>query len=377
MKKPESFSDPIYITRPLLPELGDVIPYMESIWESKRLSNQAEFHTRLESELATYLNAEYLRVFCNGTLSLTLALMAMNVKGEVITTPFTFPATPHSILMAGATPIYTDIDPLSMCLDPGRIEEAITPATEAILGVHVYGVPCDVSAIQKIANRHGLKVIYDAAHAFNTLLDGAPICSFGDATMYSFHATKLFHTFEGGCVVSRKFEVDQQIQYLRNFGIKDELTVVKPGVNAKMNELQSAIGLEMLRIIGGELERRARIKALYEKGFSQIEGITMIQMPDNVSDSLQYLVVRVDKEQFGVEADVLYEELREFNIYARRYFYPLCTSYDYNRHNGVELPVAEQVAEEVLCFPFFGEMSSSDVEHILSCVAYIRHKNNS
>jgi dTDP-4-amino-4,6-dideoxygalactose transaminase len=330
---------------------------------------------QLEKMLASVLGTKHVRLFSNGTLALLLGMKALGVQGEVITTPFTFPATPHSIVWAGAVPVFCDIDRDSLCIDPERIEALITPATKAILAVHVYGVPADVRAIQAIANKYGLKVIYDAAHAFMAEINGVPIANYGDMTMFSFHATKLFHTLEGGCLAFNNMELGEEINLLRNFGIKDEETVLRIGLNAKMNELQCAIGIEMLKEAEAERERRRPLRSIYMELLSDVEGIECIRVPQGVSDSLQYMPVRVEQGQFGLSRDQLCSELESFNIFARKYFYPLCADYPcYQNAMSDGLPNARHAVSQLMCLPFYGELGTEAVERIAKIIRYLAIK---
>lgn len=369
---PARFSFPVRVTRPALPSLKRVEMHLKEIWDSHVLTNQGPKHVQLEKRLASVLGAKHIRLFSNGTLALILGMKALGVKGEVITTPFTFPATPHSIVWAGAVPVFCDIDQDSLCLDPGRIEALITPKTKAILAVHVYGVPADVDAIQAIANKYGLKVIYDSAHAFMVEINGVPIANFGDLTMFSFHATKLFHTLEGGCLAFNKAELGEELNLLKNFGIKNEETVSLLGMNAKMNELQCAIGIEMLREAKFERERRKLLRNIYLDLLSDVEGVECIRVPQGVSDSLQYMAIRVDQERFGLSRDQLCAELETFNIFARKYFYPLCADYPcYQNSVNDGLPNARRAVSQLMCLPFYGELGGDAVERIAKTIRYL------
>lgn len=369
---PAPFASPILITRPTLPPIERFEAHLKEVWFNRVLTNQGSKHRQLENNLTTILGTRNVRLFNNGTLALILGLKALGIRGEVITTPFTFPATPHSLVWAGATPVFCDIDPMSLCIDPNRIEALITPRTEAILGVHVYGIPCDVEAIQAIANKYSLKVIYDAAHAFLTEIDDIPIASFGDMTMFSFHATKLFHTIEGGCLAFNNTELGEILNLLKNFGIKDGEAVVMPGLNAKMNEIQCAMGIEMLKEAGVERERRKPLRKKYVELLSEIEGIDCIVLPDGVSDSLQYMAIRVDENKFGLSRDQLQEGLNNFNVFPRRYFFPLCTDYEcYKEAVNDGVPAARRAANQLLCLPFYGEIEIEAIARIAEMIAYL------
>ncbi len=373
---PAPFRFPIRVTRPALPAMKRVHDHLNDIWATHVLSNQGPKHIRLERDLTAVLGTKHVRLLGNGTLGLILGMKALGVQGEVITTPFTFPATPHSIVWAGAVPVFCDIDRHSLCIDPGRIEALITPRTSAILAVHVYGVPANVVAIQAIADKYGLKVIYDAAHAFMTTINNVPIACYGDFTMFSFHATKLFHTIEGGCLAFNDRDIGKQIDLLRNFGIQDETTVLIPGMNAKLNEIQCAIGIEMLKEAEAERERRKPLRTLYMELLSDVPGIHCIRMPQGVSDSLQYMALRVDQENFGLSRDQLCKELESFNVFARKYFYPLCTDYPcYANALSDDVQNAREAATQILCLPFYGELGLDAVERIGKMIGYLGVKH--
>lgn len=377
MKRPDRFSTPLYVTRPVLPSLDRVTGHLEDLWSSRILSNQGPKHKWLEQELRALLRVPQATLFCNGTAALALGLRALEIKGEVITTPFTFPATPHAITWTGAQPTFCDIDPVTLCIDPAAIESMVSPRTEAILGVHVYGIPCDVEAIQRIADRHGLKIIYDAAHAFLTEVAGVPIGAYGDVSMFSFHATKLFHTGEGGCLVYGDAGLEHKLELLKNFGIQDENSVLLAGLNAKMSEFQCAVGLAMVNEIEPERARRQMIRAAYLEQLSEIEGITCVRIPGSVKDSLQYMAVRIDADRFSLSRDELYRELLSFNVYSRKYFYPLCSDYvPYANALVGDIKNARLAAQQVLCLPFFGDMSLDDVARICRILLFIQEDAN-
>lgn len=366
MLKP--FKDPIYVTRPLLPDLNLVQNHLRDIWGIKQLTNQGPKHQLLEKSLREVLGVPSLSLFNNGTIALLIAFQALELSGEVITTPFTFPATPHSLTWNGLTPVFCDIDPHTMTIDSNKIEALITHRTTAILGVHVYGTPCDVFEIQKIADRHGLKVIYDAAHAFGVEINNQSIGTFGDLTMFSFHATKLFHTVEGGCLTANRQELKQKIDLLKNFGIKNEEEVVLSGINGKMNEVQAAIGLANLELLAQERNKRATIENAYHTYLRDIEGISFVKRPPSVTPSMQYCVIRVNKEIFGISRNDLHEKLKEYNVMTRKYFYPLCSNYACYSHlpsaHTINLPESNLASEEVLALPFYGDLELLDIEKI-------------
>lgn len=370
--RPRPFDQPVYVTRPLLPPLEDYVERLREVWASGWLTNGGDQHQRLEAALAAHLGSPHLSLFNNGTLGLIVACQALRLSGEVITTPFSFPATPHVLSWNAVTPVFADVEPDTMNLDPARIESLITGRTTGILGVHVYGTPCQVQAIDDIARAYGLKVIYDAAHAFGAQIDGRPIASFGDATMFSFHATKLFHTAEGGALAVRDADTKRRIDLLKNFGIKNEHEVVMPGINGKMSELSAAMGLAVLDHIEAERVRRQRVADLYLARLARHDGLTALRPPPHVRDSLQYFVVRIDAGRTGVTRDQLHARLRELNIITRKYFYPLCSQYSCYRHlpsaQPAELPVATRLANEVLCLPFHGGLTDDDVHRLCDAI---------
>ena len=368
----QPFDEPIYVTRPLLPDLKEIYHELEKIWASKWLSNNGPEHQIFEEELRRRLKVPNVSLFNNGTIALLVAVNSLRLKGEVITTPFTFPATPHALFWNGITPVFCDIDEKSMTINPDKIEQMVTTRTTAILGVHIFGTPCHIEKIQEIANRHGLKVIYDAAHAFDTEVDGTGIGNFGDISMFSFHATKLFHTAEGGALTCKDTDLKRSIDLLKNFGIKNEDEVVMPGINGKMNEIQAALGLINLRYLEAEREKRKRIIDTYRQCLRDIEGIRLNELPKNVRNSYQYFVIRIEQERFGISRDEVYKRLREYNVYARKYFYPLCSDYACYRNlpsaDPANLPVAKKVVNEVLCLPLYGELAISSVEKICEII---------
>jgi dTDP-4-amino-4,6-dideoxygalactose transaminase len=360
--------DNIFVTSPLLPPLEEFIPYLEQIWQNKYLTNGGEFHQQLEKELAEYLGVEHLCLFANGTLALLTALQALRITGEVITTPYSFVATSHSLLWNGLTPVFADIDPKTCNIDPDKIEQLITPATSAILPVHCYGLPCDVERIQNIADAWGLKVIYDAAHAFGVTLDNRSVLNYGDLSILSFHATKVFNTFEGGAIICPDAKMKQRIDYLKNFGFAGETTVVAPGINAKMNEVQAAFGLVQLQHIDKALADRENIYHRYCEALADVPGISCFAAPENVSWNHAYFPVVVE-EGYSLTRDQLYGVLKEQNIYSRRYFYPLISSFSMYRHlpsaQPEHLPQAEAVAQKILCLPIFPDLSDEDLDRVV------------
>ncbi|WP_161865560.1 DegT/DnrJ/EryC1/StrS family aminotransferase [Pseudomonas yangonensis] len=363
--------DPIFVTSPLLPPLEEFIPYLEQIWSSKRLTNGGPFHEQLERELADYLGVEHLCLFGNGTLALVTALQALRISGEVITTPYSFVATSHSLLWNGLTPVFVDIDPVSCNLDPSKIEQAITSATTAIMPVHCYGVPCDVERIQGIADNYGLKVIYDAAHAFAVRLAGRSILQYGDLSILSFHATKVFNTFEGGAIICPDAKTKQRINYLKNFGFANETTVVAPGINGKMNEVQAAFGLLQLKHIDLALARREHLFERYRAELSAVPGVRLPEISSDVNWNYAYCPVFVSGV-YPITRDELYELLRREGILARRYFYPLLSDFPMYRgfkgSSHAELPEAQNISNHVICLPMFPDMQEQQQDRIISLI---------
>lgn len=362
----QPFDTPIYVTRPLLPDLAVFERHLADIWRSCTLTNGGPKHANLEQRVAAYLRTPHLSLFVNGTISLIVALQALRVTGECITSPFTFPATTHALTWMGVKPIFCDIDPVTLTLDPDKIEGLITPQTSAILGVHVFGVPCHVHAIQAIADRYGLKVIYDGAHAFGTELEDRGVSTFGDATSFSFHATKLFHTAEGGALAVCDAKVKARVDLLKNFGIQDEDTVVMPGINGKMGELSAALGLCVLDLVEEERRKRAEIARVYRERFEAVDGITLPPMLPGVRPSQQYFAIRAPHR------DNLQARLRGSNVFTRRYFCPLTSEAACYRQIPTaareNLPVAHRVADEILCLPFYGDLGTDNALRICDMI---------
>jgi len=364
----------IYVTQPVLPPLEEFLPYLEQIWENKWLTNAGPFHQEFEKKLSDYLGVEHLALFANGTLALVTALQALRITGEVITTPFSFVAAAHSLLWNGIKPVFVDIHPETFNLDPEKIEAAITPQTTAILPVHVYGKPCDVENIQKIADIYGLKVIYDAAHAFGVHYKGESLLKQGDLSTMSFHATKVFNTFEGGAIVCPDAKTKGRIDDLKNFGFHDEVTVVAPGINAKMNEVQAAFGLLQIKHVDKAIDRRREIDSLYRKQLSLVSGIVCPLLPADTTYNYSYFPVMVSKE-YPISREELYEKFRQNGINARRYFYPLIS--DFPMYRGLpsarreNLPVASKVAARVLCLPIYPALKSEDQQRVIKIIKEI------
>ncbi|MEH2228727.1 MAG: DegT/DnrJ/EryC1/StrS family aminotransferase [Nostoc sp.] len=370
------FDQPIYVTRPILPSLDRITEKLREIWDSKWLTNNGPQHCLLETQLKNLLKVPYLSLFNNGTIALIIACQSLRLTGEVITTPFTFPATPHVLSWNNIKPIFCDIDPVTMNIDADKIESMITPQTSAILGVHVYGTPCDVVKIQEIADKYGLKVIYDAAHAFGVEIDGVGIGSFGDISMMSFHATKLFHTVEGGALIFKESNLKTRIDFLKNFGIKNEEEVVMPGINGKMNEIQAAIGLVVLDYIEDERNKRKVLVDTYKECLKDVPGIKLLPEDNIFTKSYQYFVIRIEEKIFGRSRNYVYQKLKEYNVFTRKYFSPLCSDYPCYKQlpsaSIANLPVANIVAQQVLSLPLYGDLTPDEIEKICSILLEIK-----
>lgn len=368
----DSFDEPIFVTRPLLPDLHLVNKRMREIWDSKWVTNNGQQHKDLQEKLMDYLAVDHLSLFTNGTMALLLGVKSLHLTGEVITTPFTFPATLQALDWNGLTPVFCDIEPDTLTIDVSKIEALITEKTSAILGVHVFGNPCDVLKIQEIADRHGLKVIYDGAHAFGAEINGKPVGSYGDMTMFSFHATKLFNTVEGGALVFKDKRLVTKLDLLKNFGIADQEEVVLSGLNAKMNEIQAAIGLETLKLIDEERKKRHELKKIYEEQLANVPGIRLLTPLENKASSYQYLVIEIDESSFGQTRDWLHERLQHHNIFTRKYFYPLCSDFTWYKHlvsaQPRNLPQAQKTVKEVLAMPYYGELELASVVRICNII---------
>lgn len=347
---------PIFVTEPYLPPLEEFTPYLEAIWNSRRLTNGGPFHQQFEQALADYLGVQHLSLFANGTLALVTALQALRISGEVITTPYSFVATSHSLLWNNLRPVFVDIDPTTCNLDPAHIERSITPATSAILAVHCYGRPCDVSGIQTIADTYGLKIIYDAAHAFGIRHGDTSVLTHGDLSVLSFHATKVFNTFEGGALICPDARTKQRIDYLKNFGFADETTVMAPGINGKMNELQAAMGLLQLQHVDQAIAQRCTIDSFYRQALTGIEGIRCLPHPPGSTANYSYFPIFVEPH-YPIPRDDLFARLKARGIHARRYFYPIIPHFPMYRSAcpdaATRFPVAERLSREVLCLPIY------------------------
>lgn len=358
---------PVYVTQPFLPDLEEFIPYLKEVWDNRILTNGGPLHQRLEEELCRYLGIEHISLFNNGTIALITALQALKLSGEVITTPYSFVATAHSLLWNGLTPVFVDIDPVTLNIDPSKIEAAITDKTTAILPVHCYGNPCDVEAIQAVADRHGLKVIYDAAHAFGVEDAGGSILRHGDLSVLSFHATKVFNTFEGGAIVCKDIETKKRIDQLKNFGFLDEITVAEAGINGKMSEVNAAFGLVQLKHIDLALERRRRIDSRYRELLAGINGIHLINENGQKVSNKSYFPLLVEQD-YPLSRDALLQCLKDSNIHARRYFYPLISDFGLYKSLGSARPEnllhARCIAEKVLCLPIYPALEDEQLVRI-------------
>ena len=360
---------PLFVTQPHLPPLEEFIPYLEEIWAGKKLTNNGPFHKQLEAALCGFLGVEHVSLFANATIALLAAVRALGLSGEVITTPYSFVATSHALLWNGIVPVFVDIDPRTLNMDPARIEAAITPQTTGILPVHVYGHPCDVDAIEAIAQKHGLKVIYDAAHAFGVRCHCGSVLQHGDLSVLSFHATKVFNTFEGGAVVSPDAKTKRHIDQLKNFGFENEITVTEVGINGKMSEFNAALGLLQLRYFEEAVQRRKAIDAAYREGLNDVLGIRCMPGAAEEYANYAYFPILVEPE-FPLTRDELYQRLKDVGIYGRRYFYPLISSFPMYRDLPSAAPsrlaVATKVAEQVICLPIYPALKDEEVAHIIA-----------
>lgn len=362
----------ITVTSPLLPSLDELNVYLKDIWQRKWITNNGHYHRELEKALCEYLGVPFISLFTNGTLPLITALQAMRITGEVITTPFSFVATTHALWWNGIKPVFVDIDPETCNLDPDKIEAAITPHTTAIMPVHVYGRPCDTACIQEIADKYGLKVIYDAAHAFGVKVGGESILNAGDMSTLSFHATKVYNTIEGGALVMHDEQTKKRIDYLKNFGFAGETTVVAPGINSKMDEVRAAYGLINLKQVDRAIEARRHVAESYRKALQDVPGIRVMEDLPGVRHNYAYFPIFVDAEQYGMTRDELYFKMKEHNVLGRRYFYPLISTF--STYRGLDsarpenLPVATRIAEQVICLPMYYGLTDEDVERIVKLI---------
>ena len=364
-------SQPIYVTQPYLPPLEEFIPYLQEIWTKKIITNGGPFHQQLEKELCDYLGVKHISLFTNGTVALVTALQTLCITGEVITTPYSFVATAHSLLWNGIKPVFVDVDPKTLNLDPARIEAAITPQTSAIMPVHVYGHPCDVDAIQTIADKFNLKVIYDAAHAFGVRCHCGSVLNHGDLSVLSFHATKVFNTFEGGAIVCHNEQTKQRIDHLKNFGFVDEVTVVASGINGKMNEFNAALGLLQLKHIDSALAHRKQIDATYREQLASVKGVRCLGDAGEAQSNYAYFPILVQPE-YPLSRDALYHKLKDQGIYTRRYFYPLISDFPMYREvisaQRDNLPVAAVAAATVLCLPIYPGLTSEAQQRVINII---------
>lgn len=362
----------IPVTQPFLPELSEFIPYLEKIWDNRWLTNNGPFHQALETRLCEYLGVEHISLFNNATIALITALQAMRIHGEVITTPYSFVATSHSIMWNGLEPVFVDIDPATFNIDPAKIEAAITPRTTAIMPVHCYSNPCDVEAIQKIADNYGLKVIYDAAHAFGVNYKGESLLKWGDLSILSFHATKVFNTFEGGAIISPDAKTKQRIDRLKNFGIADELTVTAPGINGKMSEINAAFGLVQLKHIDQAMAHRQAVDEHYRAELAKVTGISLYQHDAHANSNFSYFPILVDVD-YPLSRDELYDKLKANGILSRRYFYPLISNMPMYRglpsSDTANLPQANTLTEKVLCLPIYADLDKESIDIIIKLIS--------
>lgn len=362
----------LLVTRPYLPPLEEFQSYLQDIWENKWLTNDGKYHSEFEHALCNYLGVKYLCLCNSGTQALLLALKVLGIKGEVITTPFSFVATTHVLTWNQLKPVFVDIEKNTFNLDPGRIEEAVTPETSAILPVHVYGNPCNVKAIDEIAQKHGLKVLYDACHTFGVELDGIPVLNFGHLSVMSFHATKVFQTFEGGAVICHDAGTKRKLELLKNFGFTGETSVEDIGINGKMNEFQAALGMLQLKYIDNAIAKRKQIAQTYRKELKGIPGITCLNDNPGVKHCYSYFPILINAEKYGITRDELYEKLKKNNIYGRRYFYPLISQFPI--YSGLKsakpsnLPTAEKITREVICLPLYTELKKNDAYKIIQSI---------
>ena len=364
--------DIITVTSPLLPNLDEFTESLKEIWGSKWITNNGQFHQKLEAALAEYLKVPYVSLFTNGTLPLLTALQALRITGEVITTPYSFVATTHALWWNGIKPVFVDIDPSTGNIDPQKIEAAITPRTTAILPVHVYGKPCDTEAIQAIADKYGLKVIYDAAHAFGVEVNGESLLNAGDMSTLSFHATKVFNTIEGGAMVMHDEKTKQRIDYLKNFGFANEIEVVGPGINSKMDEIRSAYGLLNLKQVDAAIAARQKVAVAYRKALRNVDGISFWDDMTGVRHNYSYFPIFVDAEKYGMTRDELYMKMKDQGVWGRRYFYPLIS--EFSTYRGLEssrsenLPNAHMMADTVICLPMHHALREEEINRIIDCI---------
>lgn len=362
----------LFVTQPVLPPLEEFTEYLKEIWDRKWLTNNGLFHQELEEKLAEFLGVKYVSLFSNGTLALVTALQVLRISGEVITTPYSFVATTHALNWNGIKPVFCDIEPDTLNINPQKLEELITPRTTAILPVHVYGNPCRVEEIQKIADVYGLHVIYDACHAFGVKVDEKSVLNFGDLSVLSFHATKIFTTMEGGAIVTDNKKLKDRIDYLKNFGFADETTVMAPGINGKMNEMQAALGILQLKAVNSSIHKRKKITHWYRERLVEVRGVNMLDDLPGVRHNYAYFPIFIDEKQFGTPRDTVYEELKNNHIYTRRYFYPLISHFP--MYKGLpsampeKLPVAERITRRVICLPIYPGLGINDIDRVVDII---------
>lgn len=366
--------DLITVTSPLLPDLDQFHELLKEIWKSKWITNMGKFHNQLERELENFLKVPYISLFTNGTLPIITALQALRITGEVITTPYSFVATTHALWWNGIKPVFVDIDPKTGNIDPDKIEAAITPKTTAIMPVHVYGQPCDVTRIQEIADRYGLKVIYDAAHAFGVEVNGQSILNAGDLSTLSFHATKVYNTIEGGALIMQDEKTKKRIDYLKNFGFADEITVVGPGINSKIDEMRSAYGLLNLQNVDSAIEKRHIVAIKYRKSLKNVKGIRYFDDIPGVKHNYSYFPIFIDEKEYGITRDELYLKMKAENILGRRYFYPLISNFSTYKNlpsaTKENLPNAHKLANSVICLPMHHLLTDADTDRILETIIH-------
>lgn len=362
----------ILVTQPFLPKLEEFIPYLEDIWVTKQLTNNGKYHQQLEKEIAEFLDVKYVSLFSNGTLALIAALQALRISGEVITTPYSFVATTHALWWNNIKPVFVDIEQEYCNIDTNKIEAAITPRTTAILPVHVYGNPCNIEKLKELSDIYGLKIIYDACHAFGVKYKGTSLLLHGDLSVLSFHATKIYNTFEGGAIISHDEKIKNRIDYLKNFGFVNETTVIAPGINAKMNELQAAFGIIQLKYVDENTNKRQQLDTLYRKLLADIPGIKTMPMHPHIEYNYPYFPIFIRKAEFGLSRDELYQKLRQSNIFVRRYFYPLISQFPIYRElesaRIVNLPIADRISNSVICLPMYTDLENDQILKIVNII---------
>jgi dTDP-4-amino-4,6-dideoxygalactose transaminase len=374
----QPFEKPIYVTRPFLPPLADFTQGLQEIWDNEWLTNNGPVLQRFQKELCQYFDTQNLCLFSNGTLALQIALQGMQLSGEVITTPFTFVATSHALRWNNIQPVFVDIEPDHYTLDPEKVEAAITPQTTAILAVHVYGYPCKLQELADIACRHNIKLLYDAAHAFDVKVDGKSIGHYGDLSMFSFHATKLYHSLEGGMLMFSESGHKKVFDCLKNFGLENDLEISAVGTNAKMNEIQALMGLQVLQHVDGIIERRKQVDTLYRKRLAEIPGIHVPALPpQNIQFNYAYFPIEIDTAKFGMTRDQFHSALQRYNVFSRRYFYPIIPDFACYRSLPVKDPltIARSVSQRILTLPIYDSLSLEDANRICDCIEHIHACN--